>query len=66
MTFSPIDQENIRAIVREEIALDEARRIESERSSPNCPRCVCSSGRRVPGPLLPGTQIFSAGQGDRP
>jgi|GEM_PF-5273292 len=32
MTFSPIDQDFIRAIVREEIALDEARRLEAPAS----------------------------------
>ncbi|HWJ69148.1 MAG TPA: hypothetical protein VNS79_03750 [Sphingobium sp.] len=50
MTFSPLDQETIRALVREEIALDEMRRIE-QAPSPACPTCGClaeSMGAGVP------------------
>ena len=59
MSFSTIDQEEIRRIVREEIAADELRRIEQERPYPR-------SGPAVPGtqPQRPGTVFLSASEGN--
>lgn len=54
MTLSPLDQETIRAIVREEIALDEMRRI--EQANPHaCPMCGCPGERMGAGvpPTVP-------------
>ena len=55
MTFSPIDQEFIRAIVRDEIALDEVRRLEiptSPTTKPACPAQRAGAGAHptVPAP----------------
>lgn len=49
-------EETIRQIVREEIALDELRKIERE-ATPSAPRA------KVPGgiPTLPGTEFYRAG-----
>ncbi len=54
MTFSTIDEENIRRIVREEIAADELRRIEQERTATR-------SQPAVPGVMTspPGTVFLS-------
>lgn len=63
-SFSPIDEQAIRALVREEIAADELRRIEEGQANP-CPTCGCVAGRRVPGtkPPLPGTQYYTVVDG---
>jgi len=57
--ISRAEEEDIRRIVREEIALDELRRIEQERAAPR-------SVPPVPGafPSVPGTPFLSAGEGE--
>lgn len=70
MSFSPLDQETIRAIVREEIALDEMRRI--EQAAPHaCPMCGCIGERmgagvspNAPAPSHPIDPLFFAGVRD--
>jgi hypothetical protein len=69
MTFPNIDEETMRAIAREEIALDEMRRQEDADRKTRCPDCRCVTGRTVPGggflSPLPGTDYFTA-SGDAP
>ena len=52
MTLSTIDQEEIRRIVREEIAADELRRIEQERNDPRSHPAVPGTQPRMPGTVF--------------
>jgi hypothetical protein len=69
MNLSNIDEETMRAIVREEIALDEMRRLEDADRKTRCPDCRCVTGRTVPGGGFlsppPGADYFTA-SGDAP
>lgn len=63
MSFNPIDIEEIRAIAREEIAMDEQRRIESGDCTPcrPCPCCQRTAPGVVPLPPAPGVIHYRDG-----